>query len=118
LTAWRRPSATITECRRRRKNLDFKLIKELRAKLRANVALVLHGGSGSGEAAFKKAIAAGIANIHIFNRTARRLYQSLARDDQKNPDEVVPYKLTGPSVEAVQKKAAEFIKLFGAKGKA
>ena len=101
-----------------KKNLDFKLIKELRAKLRANVALVLHGGSGSGEAAFKKAIAAGIANIHISTELRVAYTKALRETIKKNPDEVVPYKLTGPSVEAVQKKAAEFIKLFGARGKA
>lgn len=101
-----------------KKNLDFELIKKLRGKLRKNVALVLHGGSGSGEAAFKKATACGIANVHI-STELRVAYSKTLRDTiKKNPDEVVPYKLTGPSMIAVQKKAAEFIKLFGAKGKA
>jgi fructose-bisphosphate aldolase class II len=101
-----------------KKNLDIGLIKELRAKLRKNVALVLHGGSGSGEAAFRKAIAAGIANVHI-STELRVAYTKALRDSiKKNPDEVVPYKLTGASTLAVQKKAIEFIKLFGAKNKA
>ena len=101
-----------------KKNLDFELIKKLRSKLRKNVALVLHGGSGSGDAAFKKAIAAGIANIHISTELRVAYSKALRETIKKNPDEVVPYKLTAPSVEAVQKKATEFIKLFGAKGKA
>jgi ketose-bisphosphate aldolase len=101
-----------------KKTLDFELIGELRAKLRKNVALVLHGGSGSGEAAFRKAIAAGIANIHISTELRVAYSRTLRETLKKNPDEVVPYKLTGPSTMAVQKKAAEFIKLFGAKEKA
>jgi len=101
-----------------KKNLDIGLIKELRAKLRKNVALVLHGGSGSGEVAFKKAIAAGIANVHISTELRVAYTKALRESIKKDPDEVVPYKLTGASTLAVQKKAAEFIKLFGAKGKA
>jgi fructose/tagatose bisphosphate aldolase len=101
-----------------KKNLDFELIKKLRAKLRKNVALVLHGGSGSGDAAFKKAIAAGIANVHISTELRVAYSKTLRETMKKYPDEVVPYKLTGASVVAVQNKAAEFIKLFGAKGKA
>ena len=95
-----------------KKNLDFALIKELRAKLRKNVALVLHGGSGSGAAAFKKAIAAGIANVHISTELRVAYSATLRATIKKNPDEVVPYKLTGASVDAVKKMAAEFIKLF------
>ena len=101
-----------------KKNLDFELIKKLRAKLRKNVALVLHGGSGSGDAAFKKAIAAGISNIHISTELRVAYSKALRETLKKNPDEVVPYKLTGPSTLAVQNKAMEFIKLFGAKNKA
>jgi fructose-bisphosphate aldolase class II len=101
-----------------KKNLDFALIGELRAKLRKNIALVLHGGSGSGDAAFKKAISAGIANIHISTELRVAFTKTLRETIKKNPDEVIPYKLTGASTLAVQKKAAEFIKLFGAAGKA
>jgi fructose-bisphosphate aldolase, class II len=101
-----------------KKNLDFKLIAELRAKLRRNVALVLHGGSGSGETAFKKAIGSGMANIHISTELRVAFSNTLRETLKKNPDEVIPYKLTAPSTLAVQKKAAEFIKLFGAAGKA
>ncbi|RPI70918.1 MAG: class II fructose-bisphosphate aldolase [Desulfobacteraceae bacterium] len=101
-----------------KKNLDFARIKDLRAKLRSNVALVLHGGSGSGDAAFKKAIRAGIANIHISTELRVAYTKTLRETMKKNPDEVIPYKLTAPATEAVKKKAMEFIKLFGANGKA
>jgi len=101
-----------------KKNLDFKLIAELRSKLRKNVALVLHGGSGSGDAAFKNAIKAGIANIHISTELRVAYSKALRETIRENPNEVVPYKLTGPATDAVKKKAMEFIKLFGAAGKA
>lgn len=101
-----------------KKNLDFKLIAELRDKLRKNIALVLHGGSGSGDAAFKAAIRAGIANIHISTELRVAYTKTLRETIKNNPDEVIPYKLTEPARLAVQKKAAEFIKLFGAAGKA
>jgi len=101
-----------------KKMLDFKLIAELRAKLRGNVALVLHGGSGSGNDAFKKAIAAGIANIHISTELRVAFTKTLRETIKKNPDEVAPLKLLAPSAEAVKIKAIELIKLFGAKGKA
>jgi len=101
-----------------KKELDFRLIAELRAKLRKNVALVLHGGSGSGDAAFKKAIAAGIANIHISTELRIAFTSALRQAMKQMPDEVVPYKLTESAREAVKEKAKHYIKLFGAAGKA
>jgi fructose-bisphosphate aldolase class II len=101
-----------------KKNLDFARIAALRQKLRKNIALVLHGGSGSGDAAFKKAIAAGVANIHISTELRVAYTKTLRETMKKNPEEVIPYKLTAPSVLSVQKKAADFIRLFGAAGKA
>ncbi len=101
-----------------KKELDFRLIKELRSKLRKNVALVLHGGSGSGDSAFKNAIKSGIANVHISTELRLAFSKTLRDTLRKNPNEVIPYKLTAPSAEAVKRKAAEFIRLFGAAGKA
>jgi fructose-bisphosphate aldolase, class II len=101
-----------------KKELDFRLIAELRAKLRKNIALVLHGGSGSGDEAFKKAIAAGIANIHISTELRIAFSATLRQTMKKLPDEVVPYKLTEAAREAVKERAKHFIKLFGAAGKA
>ncbi len=101
-----------------KKALDFKLIAELRAKLRNNVALVLHGGSGSGDEAFKKAIRAGIANIHVSTELRLAFSKTLRETLKANPDEVAPLKLMTPSADAVKIKAIELIKLFGAKGKA
>lgn len=101
-----------------RKKLNFALIRELRHRLPKHVALVLHGGSGSGATAFKKAIAAGITNIHISTELRLADVQALKKSIRQHPDEVAPYKLSEKSLKAVRAKAAYFIKLFGASGKA
>ncbi|MBI4135850.1 class II fructose-bisphosphate aldolase [Candidatus Uhrbacteria bacterium] len=101
-----------------RPQLDFALIKKLRAILPLKVALVLHGGSGIRPADFKKAIKLGINNIHI-STELRLVYAKAERQslrEQKN--EIAPYKLAAPVVQAVRKKAEYFIKLFGAYNKA
>lgn len=100
-----------------RPQLDFALIKKLRALLPLKVALVLHGGSGISPTDFKKAIKLGINNIHI-STELRLVYAKAERQslrEQKN--EIAPYKLAAPVVLAVRKKAEYFIKLFGANNK-
>lgn len=100
-----------------RKRLNFALIRELRKKLPGHVALVLHGGSGSGTAAFKKAIAAGISNIHISTELRLADTRALKKTIKKNPDQTTPYKLSEPSLIAVRKKAEQYILIFGSNNK-
>ena len=100
-----------------RPRLNFNLVKTLRATLPKNVALVLHGGSGNTPEAFKKAIKSGVSNIHI-STELRMAYASGLRTAQRTiKNELAPYKLAAPVVEAVRKKAEYFIKLFGANNK-
>lgn len=101
-----------------RPKLDFQLITELRRRLSKKVSLVLHGGSGNSSAAFKKAIAAGVNNIHISTELRLADIRALKTSLKTHPDEVAPYKFSQPSVDAVRKKAEYFIKIFGASGKA
>lgn len=97
-----------------RPKLDFILIKKLRSILPSRVALVLHGGSGNSPAVFRKCLDLGISNIHISTELRLAYARALKKSLQKNPDELAPYKLMAPVVEAVQKKAEEFIKIFRA----
>lgn len=101
-----------------RPKLDYARIKKIRALLPTRVALVLHGGSGNSPAAFKKAIQAGISNIHI--STELRLADTHALKDaiRQNPNETTPYKLSEKSLEAVRKKAEQYIRIFGSINKA
>jgi fructose-bisphosphate aldolase, class II len=93
-----------------KKHLDIERIAQI--KQAAGVFLTLHGGSGTEDEHFRKAIGAGINIIHINTelRVAWRksLEESLARD----PNEVVPYKLLRPVVEAVKQVVSSRLRLF------
>jgi len=93
--------------------LNIARIKEIREA--AGVPLVLHGGSGITDSNFKDAIAAGISTVHI-NTEIRIAYRDAAvKSFTENPDEIAPYRLMKPSVEAVQAKVLERLKLFSNK---
>jgi fructose-bisphosphate aldolase class II len=93
-----------------KKHLDLERIAQI--KQAAGVFLTLHGGSGTDDEDFRKAIAAGINIIHINTelRVAWResLQESLARDS----NEVVPYKILRPVVAAVKQVVSSRMKLF------
>jgi len=93
-----------------KKHLDVARIAQI--KQAAGVFLTLHGGSGTDDEHFRKAIAAGINIIHINTelRVAWRtsLGESLARD----ANEVVPYKILRPVVEAVKQVVSSRLRLF------
>ncbi len=93
--------------------LDVERIKDIRKILPPEVSLVLHGGSGISDEQMKEAIKAGIANIHI-NTEIRIAYTvALKKSLADNPDEVAPYKIMPPVVEAVKNKVVEKLQLFG-----
>jgi fructose-bisphosphate aldolase class II len=93
-----------------KKHLDIERIAQI--KRASGVFLTLHGGSGTEDEHFRKAIAAGINIIHINTelRVAwrRSLEESLARD----PNEVVPYKILQPVVNAVKDVVISRVSLF------
>jgi len=76
------------------------------------IFLTLHGGSGTDDQDFRRAIDAGINIVHVSTelRVAWRhgLDQSLAQ----HPDEVVPYKLLSPVVDTVKQVATSRLMLF------
>ncbi|MGA9667586.1 MAG: class II fructose-bisphosphate aldolase [Terracidiphilus sp.] len=93
-----------------KKRLDIERIAQV--KQGAGVFLTLHGGSGTDDGDFRKAIAAGINIIHINTELrvawTRSLGESLARD----PNEVVPYKILRPVVDSVKQVVSSRLKLF------
>ena len=92
--------------------IDIDRIKEIRKILPDHVSMVLHGGSGISVEDMHKAIEGGIANIHV-NTDIRVAYtEALKKSLQDNPDEVAPYKLFPPVVQAVQSVVEEKLKLF------
>lgn len=90
--------------------LEIGRIKEIRAA--CGVPLVLHGGSGTVDEDFTKAIDAGVAIVHISTelRVAYRTALMLAL--QGNPEEVAPYKYAHDAVDAVTKVADGRLALF------
>jgi len=93
-----------------KKHLDLERIAQI--KQAAGIFLTLHGGSGTDDEHFRKAISAGINIIHINTelRVAwrRSLDESLARDS----NEVVPYKILRPVVDAVKEVVTSRLRLF------
>lgn len=98
------------------KKLDIARIEAIRLAI-GDVAMVLHGGSGTTDDQIKAVIEAGINNIHI-NTELRVVYADVLRKFLlENPDETTPYKFFKPVINAIKQKAAEKIRLFGGSGR-
>lgn len=93
--------------------LDIERIKAVRKILPENVAMVLHGGSGIPDEQIREAIKAGISNIHVNTEIRTAYAEALRKFLANNPEETTPYKILAPTVEAVQKKVEEKLRLFG-----
>ena len=78
----------------------------------AKVPLTLHGGSGTDDDDFRRAIAAGINIVHINTELRVAWRRSLETSLAANPDEVVPYKILPPVVESIKKVVASRLRLF------
>src|ERR1700739_698304 len=76
------------------------------------VPLTLHGGSGTDDDDFRKAIAAGITIVHINTELRVAWRHSLEDSLAAKPDEVVPYKILPPVVESVREVVQSRLGLF------
>lgn len=90
--------------------LDIELIGMIRRA--AKVPLVLHGGSGTTDDDFKKAIAAGVAIVHINTEIRVAFREGVKHALAENPDEAAPYKFMAESVEDVEKVVEKKLRLF------
>jgi ketose-bisphosphate aldolase len=93
-----------------KKRLDIERIASI--KRAAGVFLTLHGGSGTDDEDFRKAIAAGINIVHINTELRVAWRKGLEQGLAKHPDEVVPYKIMPSAVEAVKQVVVSRLKLF------
>jgi len=93
-----------------KKRLNIERIGEI--KKAAGAFLTLHGGSGTDDADFRSAIAAGINIIHINTELRVAWRQSLEESLQQRPNEVVPYKVLPPVIDSVKEVVASRLKLF------
>jgi fructose-bisphosphate aldolase class II len=93
-----------------KKRLQIERIAQIKSASR--VFLTLHGGSGTEDGDFLKAIAAGINVIHI-NTELRVAWRHGVEDAlAKQPNEVVPYKIMAPVLDSVKRVATSRLKLF------
>jgi fructose-bisphosphate aldolase, class II len=97
-----------------RKHLDIARIAEI--KKATGVPLTLHGGSGTDDEDFRRAIAAGINIVHINTELRVAWRQSLEASLAKNPNEVVPNKILPPVIDAVKEVVLSRLRLFNTVG--
>ena len=95
-----------------KKHLNIERIAQI--KKAAGVFLTLHGGSGTDDKDFVRAIAAGINIIHINTELRVAWRRSLEGSLASQPNEVVPYKVLPPVVDAVKQVVSSRLKLFNA----
>jgi fructose-bisphosphate aldolase, class II len=93
-----------------KKHLDLERIAQI--KQAAGVFLTLHGGSGTDDEHFRKAIAAGINIIHINTELRVAWRESLGKSLARDSDEVVPYRILRPVVDAVKQVVSSRLRLF------
>ena len=90
--------------------LDIERIKAIREA--CGIPLVLHGGSGISDQDFVHAIEAGISVIHINTEIRVAFKDALEKFLKENPNEVAPYKILKPAVEAIEQVVENRLKLF------
>lgn len=93
-----------------KKHLDLTRIAQIKSA--TGVLITLHGGSGTDDEDFRKAIAAGINVVHINTELRVAWRRGLEEGLAKHPQEVVPYKILPTAVEAVKQVATSRLKLF------
>src|ERR1700730_11505959 len=93
-----------------RKRLDIGRIGELAAA--TGIPLTLHGGSGTDEGDFQRAISAGITIVHISTELRLAWRRELEAALAENSEEVVPYQIYAKSLSAMAAVASERLRLF------
>lgn len=95
--------------------LDFDRLKKIG---QMGIPLSLHGGSGIPEAQIRKAISLGITKINVNTELRQAYTETLHRELDEHPEEIVPYNYLPAEIEAIKQVVMEKIKMFGSEGKA
>jgi fructose-bisphosphate aldolase, class II len=93
-----------------KKHLDVERIAQIKDAV--GVFLTLHGGSGTDDEHFRKAIGAGINIIHINTELRVAWRQSLGDNLARDSNEFVPYKILRPVVDSVKQVVTSRLRLF------
>jgi len=98
------------------KQLDLKLLAEVRDALDCNISL--HGGSGTPGHYFEEAAKIGVSKININSDMRFAFRTTLEKVLKDNPDEYAVVKLMPVVYKSVQKVVEDKIDMFGSKNKA
>src|SRR5208282_5532015 len=88
-------------------------IAEIKAAVR--IFMTLHGGSGTNDDDFKRAIKAGMTIVHVNTELRLAWRRGVEAGLAAEPNEVAPYKILGAAVEAVKKVVGSRLALFNSK---
>jgi len=77
--------------------------------------MTLHGASGTNDDDMRKAIQAGITEIHINTEVRVAWKRGMEAGLAKNPDQVVPYKILPAAIDAMKKVVRGRLELFSGK---
>src|SRR5215472_12226655 len=92
------------------KRLDIGRIVQIKAA--ANLPLTLHGGSGTGDDDFRRAIEAGMTIVHISTELRLAWRRGLEAAFAAEPDNLVPYQLFRKAGEAIDGVVSKRLNLF------
>jgi len=93
-----------------KKHLDIGRIGEIAAA--TGVPITLHGGSGTDNDDFRRAMLAGVTIIHINTEIRLAWRQGLEAALAESPDELVPYRIYGRALKEMQIVAGNRLRLF------
>ena len=98
------------------KIIDIDLLQEIRSVLGGYISL--HGGSGTPDHYFKKAVTSGVSKININSEMRKAYRDNLEKALRDNPSEYAINKIEGPTIDAVQEVVEHHMDVFGSTGKA
>jgi len=95
--------------------LNLKQLQEI--KKRVTCFMVLHGGSGTPKRDLLHAVKTGVVKVNISTELRAAFTNTLRETLKAKPEEVTPYKILPPSVQAVCKVAEYHIQVLGSVNK-
>ncbi len=96
-----------------RKRLNIERIAEIKAAVR--IFMTLHGGSGTNDDDFRRAIKSGMTIVHVNTELRLAWRRGVEAALAAAPNEVAPYKILGAAVEAVKKVVSSRLELFSSR---
>jgi fructose-bisphosphate aldolase, class II len=93
-----------------RKHLDIERIRAI--KDRTRIFMTLHGGSDTADADLRGAIAAGMTVVHINTEVRLAWRRGIEESFATQKDDIAPYTLLAPAVEAVKRVVGGRLALF------